>query len=461
MIARARRSEMPPLMGNSWSFLELLLLTFLQAIIRGNGERSFSDRDCKPLKTMDVVSNSGSDCYCYIPSGEVHLKNIWSTIQVKINSSDVLEVVTIPEDRHCQNSENLFAFFKCLCNNIWQSTVSNQIILSVAHYGEKTCFRIQPLNQEPYQLNVQQIMLDHKLFLLFIAGGFLFHFAYSLSRSTVFYCSTGVALGVLATPVFVILMLKRFIPKLSTFWILMSGCLFSTLYLYYTLKEDLKWLWHTSVHYVLGYSLIVGLISFAICYKHGPLNSERSVNLLMWTLQLTGLILIYFGLAIPQVAYAVIVVMICSKILHHLLRIYNYVGRKAYRFFKPEDLEVRYLTEEEYWEQGEQETRKALEELRSYCKRPSFPSWVAVVKLQSPQKFAKFVLGLPHVTPEEKQAHKEEYGIGGTFLEQQLFNPDTEVQPDQQTVLVLVEKNEEEEERLPQNPLHFHGTDFL
>nr|XP_028606392.1 nuclear envelope integral membrane protein 2 isoform X3 [Podarcis muralis] len=235
--------------------------------------------------------------------------------------------------------------------------------------------------------------------------------------------------------------------QVSTFWILMSGCWFSSLYFLYTWKEDLKWLWHHCTLYVLGYCLIVGSISFGFCHKHGPLKSEQSMNLLMWTLQFIGLVFIYVGISIPVVAYAVIVTMPCSKILHYPLRVFGYIGRKASRLFTSGKLEVRYLTEEEYREQGEQETLKALEDLRTFCRRPDFPSWVAVVKLQSPQRFAKFVLGLPHVSPEEVATHDEQYGLGGAALEEQLFNPEAEAEPDRQAEPCEVEEDPKEEEQ--------------
>ncbi|KAH0621587.1 hypothetical protein JD844_023050 [Phrynosoma platyrhinos] len=195
-----------------------------------------------------------------------------------------------------------------------------------------------------------------------------------------------------------------------------------------------------------GYILIVGLISFAVCYKHGPLKSEQSMNLLMWTLQLLGLILVYFGIAIPHVAHMVMAAMLCSKILRYPLKVFYHFGRKAIQFFKLEKLEVRYLTEEEYQEQGETETIKALEELRQFCRSPEFPSWVAVVKLQHPQKFANFVLGLPHVSPEETIAHEEQYGIGGALFEQQLFIEGTGAEPDPQTGPIIREENHQMEE---------------
>lgn len=90
------------------------------------------------------------------------------------------------------------------------------------------------------------------------------------------------------------------------------------------------------------------------------------------------------------------------------------------KWLKSEKLVVKYLTEDEYREQADAETTSALEELRCACQRPDFPSWLAVSRLQSPKKFADFVLGGSHLSPEEISLHEEQYGLG--FLEEQLFN---------------------------------------
>jgi hypothetical protein len=44
----------------------------------------------------------------------------------------------------------------------------------------------------------------------------------------------------------------------------------------------------------------------------------------------------------------------------------------------------RFLTEEEWQQQGEEETRKALEELKEYCRSPQCNQWSVVRKLKSP-----------------------------------------------------------------------------
>jgi hypothetical protein len=60
---------------------------------------------------------------------------------------------------------------------------------------------------------MNQNIVDFKLFLLFMIGIFLFFYAEVLSQSPVFYCFWGTMPGVLMTLVFVLLMVKRYIPK--------------------------------------------------------------------------------------------------------------------------------------------------------------------------------------------------------------------------------------------------------
>ncbi|XP_067405119.1 nuclear envelope integral membrane protein 2 isoform X2 [Emydura macquarii macquarii] len=365
---------------------QLLRLLFLLSLARASGAAAGADKNCSNLKETDIIRKPDADCYCYMQNRTMHLIYIWSAIQVKINSTEMFKLVPILDEINCHNSESVFAFVKCAVQIIWQSEASKETVININQYGENVCFRIQPYKNVSYTVSVQRNMVDRKLVLLFITGVFLFHFANTLSRSATFYYSAGVALGVLATLVFLLLTLKRFIPKHSTFGILMSGCWMSSLYFMYCLKEEMKWLWSEYRNYLVGYFLTVGFISFVVCYKHGPLTHERSITLLTWTLQLIAFVLIYFGVTIPQVAYAVIAIILCSKGLCYPLGLGCYVGRKVKNCFKSKKLVIQLLTEEEYREQGETETVKALEELRSFCQSPDFSSWLAVSKLQSPKR---------------------------------------------------------------------------
>nr|XP_042698373.1 nuclear envelope integral membrane protein 2 isoform X3 [Chrysemys picta bellii] len=376
------------------------------------------DKNCSHLKEMDVIQKADADCYCYMQNGTMHLKYIWSALQVKINSTEMFKFVPITAESNCHNSETIFAFFKCIVQIIWQSEASKETVININQYGENVCFTVQPYKKVPYTVSVQRNMVDKKLILLFVAGVFLFHFANALS---------------------------------STFGILMSGFWMSSLYFIYCLKGEMKWLWSEYRNYLLGYFLTVGFISFVVCYKHGPLTNERSITLLTWTLQLIAFVLIYFGVTIPQVAYAVIAIILCSKGLCYPLGMVCFVGRKIKNFFKSKKLVFQLLTEEEYREQGETETVKALDELRSFCLSPDFSSWLAVSKLQSPKKFANFILGSPHVSPAEANAYDELYGIGGSFLEQQLFSIGPEPEPNRLANSIPEDDYEDDDEIQEQN----------
>ncbi|KAM9549130.1 nuclear envelope integral membrane protein 2 isoform 1-T1 [Guaruba guarouba] len=406
------------------------LLPLLLALPGGTGEAPAAGRNCSFLQEMDVIQKQDESCYCYVQNRTIHLQYVWSTLQVKVNSREMFRFEPISQKSNCRNSETVFEFAACAVQVFWKPETATETRVSVKQYGEDICFKIQPLKTELYIISVKREMLDGKLLFLFIAGIFLFHFATSLSRSTKFFYLCGIILGVLALLVFVLLILKRFIPRHSTFWILMSGCWMSSLYFIYCFKENMQWLWSEHRNYLLGYFLAVGMTSFAACYQHGPPTTELSISLFAWTLQLTAFVLIYCGVTIPQVAYAVIAVSLCSKGLCYPLGAACHIGRKMKNHFISKKLVFKHLTEEEYREQGETETIRALEELRVFCRNPDFPSWLAVSKLHSPHRFADFVLGSPHISPAETRAHEEEYGIGSFFLEEQLFETGTESEQD-------------------------------
>lgn len=62
---------------------------------------------------------------------------------------------------------------------------------------------------------------------------------------------------------------------------------------------------------------MVGFISFAVCYRYGPLADEKSINILSWTLQLIGLVLVYLGIQIQQVAFVIVLAVLLSKNLDY------------------------------------------------------------------------------------------------------------------------------------------------
>ncbi|KAK1898738.1 Nuclear envelope integral membrane protein 1b [Dissostichus eleginoides] len=90
----------------------------------------------------------------------------------------------------------------------------------------------------------------------------------------------------------------------------------------------------------------------------------------------------------------------------------------------------RLLTEEEFQREAEEQTRKALEDLRKNCSSPEFRSWRTVARLTSPKRFADFVEGSPHLVSDEVSVHAQEYGLGGSFFEEEFFDTDDEEDDD-------------------------------
>ena len=63
-------------------------------------------------------------------------------------------------------------------------------------------------------------------------------------------------------------------------------------------------------HYILGYCILMGIISFAIVYRYGPVTDPRTLNLIQWFLQGIGLVLVYNSSQIREVSIALIIILV-------------------------------------------------------------------------------------------------------------------------------------------------------
>uniref|UniRef100_G1PH25 Nuclear envelope integral membrane protein 2 n=1 Tax=Myotis lucifugus TaxID=59463 RepID=G1PH25_MYOLU len=400
----------------------LLWWPLLFLYLRGRCPRlAFSVPRCRALKEMDLIKNSESDCYCYHQKTQIEWKYIWSTVQD--HQRRPAQCGVYHKKRHnCQDPGTILSLIKCEIHAFWTPSESHEISVSIRPHGETVCFSVKPAGRHTVQ--VTRRVVDFGLVLLFVAGIVLFRLAERLSQSPAFYYSLGTALGVLMTPVFLLLLARRCIRKTqcSTFGAVMVACWLASVYVVGQWMEHLPWLWGEHRMHVVGYVLTVGSLSFAACYRRGPLVKERSQRLLAWTLRLLALALTCGGAPVPQAAWTAVGLMLLPRGLHCPVRALSLVHRKnVKKWLTSRRLAFRYLTEEEYREQAAAETTRALEELRQACRRPDFPSWLVMSRLQAPKKFADFVLGGSHLSPEEVRLH-EEYSLGGALLEEQLFN---------------------------------------
>ncbi|XP_045209665.1 nuclear envelope integral membrane protein 1-like isoform X2 [Mercenaria mercenaria] len=256
-----------------------------------------------------------------------------------------------------------------------------------------------------YKAKVKIKAADLWFIAFLIAGIVIFFSAKSWSHNTTLHIGTGVSLGIVASVLILVFVLTRFLPSklknLGYLFMLFGGSvslwMLTTFGSFFTnpMTETFVENWQ----YFLGYVITVGILSFAVVYRYGPVTDERSLSLIQWFLQLVGLVLVYNSTQIREVSIALILI---------LLAIYNFPRRLLlnersknwwYRFFPPK---IKLLTEEEYIIQGNLETKRELDKLRDYCRSPDCQAWKIISKLKSPQRFADFVEGNSwHVTNEE------------------------------------------------------------
>nr|XP_056705443.1 nuclear envelope integral membrane protein 1 [Euleptes europaea] len=376
-----------------------------------------ADGQVTQLKDHRMCTKNSPEQFCYANTVIPKWHDIWTRIQIRINSTKMIRITQVENEEKLKELEEF---------NVWNYIGSffkeklNDTYISIGLYSSKTCLKVDLLEQNTNYSIVIARAFDPKLFLVSFLGLLLFFCGDLMSRSSLFFYSAGISIGMLSSLLVLIYVMSRMVPKKSPVYLLLVGGWSFSVYLIQLVFRNLQEICKLYWEYLLGYMVIVGCLSFAVCYRHGPLENERSINLLTWGLQLLGLLLLYCGIQIRQIAVALIAIAICTKNLEYPV-MWAYAVYRKVRTASDKPSPPRLLTEEEYRLQGEVETQRALAELREYCNSPEFSAWKAVSRIQSPKRFADFVEGSSHLTPNEVSVHEQEYGLGGSFLEDQLF----------------------------------------
>ncbi|NXQ84993.1 NEMP1 protein, partial [Nyctibius grandis] len=406
---------MKPAPGRRRLLAALVLLLLLPAPLRGADARE----SVIPLREGRAYYRSASHHFCYTNTRVPQWHDIWTRTQIRVNSSRMIRVTQVGSEEELEEFSVWNVIFSFLKEKL------NDTSIDVDLYSNKTCLKVELLEAGTTYCVVLFRRFDPKLFLVFFLGLLLFFCGDMLSRSQLFYYSAGISFGLLASLLVLVYMMSKVMPKKSPVYFLLVGGWSFSLYLLQLIFKNLREICKSYWQYLLGYLLLVGFVSFGVCYRYGPLENERSINLLSWALQLLGLLLMYSGIQIHPIALALVVIAVCTKNLDYPLQ-WAFTAYRRVQSAKVGPSPPRLLTEEEYRVQGEVETRKALEELRSYCRSPDFSAWTAVSRIQSPKRFADFVGGACHVTANEVSVHEREYGLDGIFFDDQLFEEEEE-----------------------------------
>ncbi|XP_038078390.1 nuclear envelope integral membrane protein 1-like [Patiria miniata] len=269
----------------------------------------------------------------------------------------------------------------------------------------KNCIGVQAADR--VHIRVTESLVNWVSLLLTVVGVSLFLAAPRLSKSVVFHYSTGVTVGVLASVLILVYILSRFIPRRTgAFAVLAGGWAFCLYFLHWVLDNFLSMQYKT---YLIGYFVLAASISFAVCYWYGPVTGDRPIYLIQLFLQLLGLVCIYNGSQHEGSTVTIVVVLVsirwlpCGRVTQ---------AASIFRWRSKEQMKIRLLTEDEYYEQGRVETRKALDQLREYCRSPDCNQWKMIANLESPKRFAQFIMGdEDHVTGNELSAYEDDLSL--------------------------------------------------
>lgn len=168
------------------------------------------------------------------------------------------------------------------------------------------------------------------------------------------------------------------------------------IYILQILWENTRTILYNYKTYVLWYITVSGLISFILCYRWGPVENQRTKNLIRWSLQLFALYMIYLSSDYQEAVMGQIVILLLVYNLPENVR--SLPKTYWHKKFPPK---VQFITNDEYYRQGVEETTKALQQLREFCSSPDCNQWKMALKLKDVKRFASFIEGNSHLSDEE------------------------------------------------------------
>ncbi|KAJ6629548.1 Nuclear envelope integral membrane protein 1b [Pseudolycoriella hygida] len=350
----------------------------------------------QPGSPIEYITNQRSgffttdlQIYCY-PGTSKSLSAVFQSINVELHldNDDFVWYEGATQEivrTHYDNQRSIFSF------NFLNTRKRKLINLNPFN---QTCVGIETAH--PYKISLNLIRIDFWKVVLMALGLLLFFAASQFSETPVFYYTTGILLGIVASLLIVVYFLAKLFPKKPMMYSVMAGG--SALAVYFTqlLWDNVQVILFNYQTYVFWYIVVTGFISFVICYRLGPPKNQRSKNLIKWGLQIVAVIMIYFSSQFQEASVGVILLTI---VIYYFPVQYLYVVRRYWRRkFPPR---IRLLTNEEYYEQTARETTKALDELKRFCSSPESQPWRTMTKLKDPRRFASFMEGQPHLLDSE------------------------------------------------------------
>lgn len=287
------------------------------------------------------------------------------------------------------------------------------------HYVQlfkKTYFLIETSDAD-LEVGYEFVAIDPMMVGCSLAGLFLFCISDKLTRNIGFYYFSGISIGLIGSFLILIFMITKLIPKksaaLATFFTGTSAFMFLarwTLYNFLQLTESSKL-------YIFTYFAISATISFVFVYTQGPVTNPKYLDVIDGALKIFSLGLIYASVSYKEIFFAFLigftVVTLLFKIRNTNL-MNKLINMLSCKFFQKKR---KLLTQEEYNQEADDYTQKALRDLQKYCQSPECNSWRIISRLQSPDKFARFVQQQESHVSDEETSFYERYNISNDLID--------------------------------------------
>ncbi|XP_073235911.1 nuclear envelope integral membrane protein 1a-like [Porites lutea] len=376
-----------------------------------------ASNDCENISILDLSRKlefskfQAKNMKMCVSGRDVSLSHLWGSVVVALRFEKT-DVQSYEADScHALNPANKTwgSVFQSL---VTSTNIQDQITFKQSPF-KTSCFAVEFGKKQDVSIEAEFQVIDWKFPAAFLAGLVIFYNAERLSRNSLFFYSSGVSLGLIMSILLLVYILHRLIPGRGGAYAVLIGGWSLGAYLIQWTWSNLKDLLLNHNQWVIGYLVVIGLISFGVCYYYGPVTSDRGLDLIRWMLQLIGLSLLYMSTRSDEVSIALCITVVSSHIIRRSgilifcfrLLPQHWVSYRIYYFFFPP--RHTFLSEEEYMMQGTEETRRALEDLREYCSSPECDTWRLVSRLQNPTRFAQFMSSGQHIVDNEVRTHEE------------------------------------------------------
>ncbi|XP_062519801.1 nuclear envelope integral membrane protein-like [Corticium candelabrum] len=392
----------------AWLFKSLLPALLLVSI--SHSARNCEEDDCYWLKPGTTPRDAPRQkckpredrlyIYCYkgieLFSPEAIFR-LWSSVHAQVFSS------TKNYQLLSGNSSAQVVQEKNKMDSRWLYWPWHQDSMMLSPFGESCFGLVFTVSRAEFYINTTIRVIHWQFPVCLLVGLFLFFAAERMSRNPLFFYSSGMTVGVLASVLVVVYILSRLMPtKTGAYAVLIGGWTICTYFLKWMLEHFQDTILEYK-EYIAGYIITAALLSFAICYYIGPPTESRRQNLAKWMIQLAALFLLYWSTQVKEASAAVIIVVLTLYMLPPAVT--DRFHTMWFRMFPPR---IKLLTEFEYRKQAVEFTRDQLDSLRERCQDPEFDAWGTIQRLKNPMRFAKFVQGTDHVSEEEAESYEVE-----------------------------------------------------